>query len=238
MKFPTPLISAVLKERKKRFLAHVCLGSGKEVIAHCPNPGSMHGNAISGTEVLLLDRGKDYKKQGCKLRYRWIYANVSTSPVCIDTTLANKIVEEALGEKQIPELASYDKIEREFSMGDSRLDFLLINEKGKQKPCFMEVKSVSMVEGGMAQFPDSITKRGQKHTRTLMELVQQGYAAVLFYLIQREGLSAMKPADHIDPDYGALLRQAHACGVKIIAYDISIKDRIMSIGKRIKVQLG
>ena len=237
MKIPSPLISGTLKARRKRFLADIHLKSGEEVIAHCPNPGSMKGNANKGTKVLLMDRGKDYQKDGYKLRYRWIYTNVQKHPVCIDTSLANSIVEEALQAKQISNLAHYDKIEREFTVGESRLDFLLTSSKENIPACFMEIKSVSMMEDSFAQFPDSVTTRGQKHLLSLMELRQQDYRTVIFYLIQREGLKYMKPAKHIDPVYASLLKEAKLQGVEVLAYDIQIKKGFMGLGKEIEVQL-
>ena len=237
MKFSTPLVAGTLKERRKRFLADICLTSGKEIIAHCPNPGSMLGNAKKGTKVLLFDRGKEYQRLGYKLRYRWIYTNVHKSPVCIDTSLANIIVEEALQSRQISKLADYDTIVREFGIDNSRLDFLLTSSKKDFPPCFMEVKSVSMVEDGFAQFPDSVTTRGQKHLLSLMELRQQDYRTIIFYVIQREGLQYMKPAKHIDPTYADLLREAYRYGVEIMAHDIQIKKNLICLGKQIKFQL-
>ena len=65
MQFKTNLIKGKLLKRYKRFLADVILEDGTEVIAHCPNPGSMMGLATLGTTV-WLEPNNDPKK---KLKY-------------------------------------------------------------------------------------------------------------------------------------------------------------------------
>ncbi len=235
MKFSPPLIPGTLQKRWKRFLAEVVLKDGSLVTVHCPNPGSMRGNAIPGSKVLLLDTGKDHLQKGRKLRYRWTIAQTNANPVCIDTSISNHVVQKALMEKKIPELSHYTNIEAEYSIGNSRLDFLL--HTNHKSPCFLEVKSVSMVENGIAYFPDSVTKRGQKHLMELMELKHQGHRSVIFFLVQCSGLQTMRPADHIDPVYGKTLRAAANLGVEILAYDIKVQSQEIQWGKRITVEL-
>ena len=96
MQFKTNLIKGKLLKRYKRFLADVILEDGTEVIAHCPNPGSMMGLAKGGTTV-WLEPNNDPKK---KLKYGWRLVEHKNQMICIDTSIANIVIKEALEKKR------------------------------------------------------------------------------------------------------------------------------------------
>ena len=67
MRFQTPLVPARLIRRYKRFLADIRLDDGREVTAHCANPGSMMGLAKPGMRI-WVEPNEDPKK---KLKFGW-----------------------------------------------------------------------------------------------------------------------------------------------------------------------
>ena len=67
MRFQSDLVPARLIRRYKRFLADCRLEDGREVTAHCANPGSMMGLKDEGAKI-WLEPNDDPKK---KLKYGW-----------------------------------------------------------------------------------------------------------------------------------------------------------------------
>lgn len=213
MRFQTPLVRARLKRRYKRFLSDVVLDDGTEVVAHCPNPGSMTGLAEPGTQC-WLEPNDDPKK---KLKYGWRLVELPGRQfVCVDTGIANRVVGEALRAGHVPELAAYDTVTAEVKYGAaSRVDFLL---RGVGLPdAYVEVKSVTLNRtGDLAEFPDAVTKRGARHLADLSDMVAAGHRGVMFYLVQRTDCTRFDLARDIDPAYAAAFRTARAAGVEVV----------------------
>jgi sugar fermentation stimulation protein A len=88
---------------------------------------------------------------------------------------------------------------------------------GPEPVCFIEVKNVTLVEGGVARFPDAQTERGRKHLAQLSAQVKTGLRAAMVYVIQRDDATSFRPADDIDPEYGRALREAVKHGVEAYA---------------------
>ncbi|GGD59290.1 DNA/RNA nuclease SfsA [Lacimicrobium alkaliphilum] len=215
MTFNPPLTSGTLIKRYKRFLADVQLDDGEVVTAHCANTGAMTGCAQPGCRV-WLSYHEDPKR---KLAYSWQLAEDPYGNwIGINTHNANRLVAEAWQSGRIPELAGYHKIRQEVRYGKekSRIDLLLSDD---QKPdCYVEVKSVTLLDKGMGYFPDTVTERGRKHLRELMKLPELGHRAVLLFCVQHSGITQVKAAGHIDKEYARLLDEAIACGVEVICY--------------------
>ena len=226
MRFATPLVPARLLKRYKRFLADAVLEDGREVTAHCANPGSMMGLAEAGSKI-WLEPNNDPKK---KLKYGWRLVDHENGHFTgVDTSIPNRALKAALLDHKVPELAPYDLIRPEVKYGtNSRIDFLLSGEAGET---YVEVKSVTLSrKQGIAEFPDSVTARGAKHLGELAAMAKQGHRAVLFYLVQRTDCDEVTLARDIDPTYAAACLAAQTAGVQIIAYSCNISPDAITLG--------
>lgn len=230
MILPSPLLPGKLIRRYKRFLADVELADGTIVTAHTPNSGSMMGCAVPGSPV-LLSRSESATR---KYPFSWELVQVNGVWIGINTANPPKLTKEAIETGTVKELQGYAAIRPEVTCGESRIDLFL---DGGPAPCWVEVKNVTLVENGIALFPDAVTTRGQKHLRELLRLVEAGERGVMFYVVQREDAEAVAPADRIDPEYGRLLREVALHGVETLAYRARVTPTEIKLTMKLPVLL-
>ncbi len=231
MEFENLLIEGTFIQRYKRFLADVKFANGRETTVHCPNPGSMLGLIESGSKVYVSDSQNPKRK----LRYTWELVEANQTLVGINTNRTNRLLEEAINKGIIAELSDYDEIQREVNIGQkSRFDLLL---RGNGQPCIVEIKSVTLKKDGKALFPDSVTKRGARHVRELIESTRNGYRAVVCFVIQRNDTAVFSPAWDIDPDFSKILKTAQKKGVEIYAYQAEVTHQSIEITTSIPVEI-
>lgn len=217
MRFEGTLTQGKLLKRYKRFLADVELENGEVIVAHCANSGSMKGLKEPGSLVYLSPN----TNPKAKLDWRWEMIDVEGTLVGINTSRPNHIVEAAILDGTIEELAGYASLKREVKYGsNSRIDILLEQDENQDTSnlCYVEVKSVTLKADQTALFPDSVTVRGKKHLHELMDMVREGHRAVMVYLVQRSDCVSFSPAAEIDPAYTSALREAKAAGVELLCY--------------------
>jgi len=232
MRFQTPLVPARLIRRYKRFLADCTLDDGRVVTAHCANPGSMMGLAEPGIKI-WLEPNDDPKK---KLRFGWrLVDHCNGHFTGVDTSVPNRALRSALEAREIAPLAAYTSVRPEVKYGEnSRIDFLL--SAPGLPDLYVEVKSVTLNrQPGLAEFPDSVTKRGAKHLVELSAMVREGHRAVMLYLVQRTDCSRFDLARDIDPTYGAAFDAARACGVETLCYGTTITPQGVDLAGPLKI---
>ena len=234
MKWSVKLQEGIFLKRYKRFFADVELNN-QVVIAHVANTGSLKGANKAG-QPCLITPAKDPSRK-LKFTLEAIKAD-SGCWIGVNTSLSNHLVKEAFENKIIPHWHKFDHIQSEVKINQqTRLDFCLSQTTTGRKH-YVEVKNVTFKNHEAAVFPDAVTERGQKHLLELIELVQQGHTAEIFYTVQRSDCRFFKPADDIDPEYGRLLRQAKQVGVLISAYivDFSLQEIILT-NKSLEIRL-
>ena len=229
MDFENELIAGVLIKRYKRFFVDIKI-ENKVITAHCPNPGSMQKLLTEGNKVWVT-KSKNEKR---KLSHTLQIIEVNKSKFCINTHITNKIVNEALENKNINDLCGYNIIKSEKKFGiNTRFDFLL-NDTKHNKKAFLEVKSVSLQrKNHHAEFPDSVTSRGKKHLENLVIANKQGYESYLFFLIQIEKCKSFAIASDIDPEYYKVFNNALKKNVNVICYDCKFTNKGIEINKKI-----
>lgn len=234
MQFDPVLEEGRLIKRYKRFLADIECTDGSLVTAHCANTGSMKNCMAEGARV-WFSRNDDPKR---KLKATWELVETPHGRVaCINTGRANRLVEEALQAGVISELAGFSSLRREVRFGEenSRADFCLMFD---EQPVIVEVKSVTLgfAESDVAAFPDAVTARGTKHLRELTALAASGQRAVLIYCVNLTGITAVRAAAEIDPEYATALAEAKSAGVEVLAYGTTITPERIAVTHPLQVE--
>ncbi|WP_163559908.1 DNA/RNA nuclease SfsA [Halomonas sp. NO4] len=234
------LVPGTLLRRYKRFLADVRLDDGREVVAHCPNTGSMRAVNVPGCRVWLAPSDNPARK----LAWTWELIELpqpdgTLALASVHTGRANRLVEEALSDGRVSGLSGYAALRREAAVtvaGErkTRLDFRL--EDPVRGTAFVEVKQVTLREAdGHGYFPDAVSERGRRHLEALAALAGQGHRAVLLFCVAHEGIPDVAPAAHLDPAYAAILSRVAGAGVEVLAHGCEVERRH---GRPVAIRLG
>ncbi len=227
-------LRGILLRRYKRFLADIETHDGELITVHCPNPGAMTGCSTPGSQIRCST--SDNPKR--KLRHTLEMIRVGRSWVGLQPMHANRLVKSALEAGEIAKLRGYRDVRPEVKVpGGSRLDFMLNDHPRRLEPLYIEVKSVTLADRGVARFPDAVTTRGRRHMDTLSRLRDQGARAVVLFVVQRVDCDVMEPAEAIDPEYALALRLACANGVEAIAVQARVTSRAIHLERELPVQL-
>jgi sugar fermentation stimulation protein A len=121
---------------------------------------------------------------------------------------ANRAAEELILKRIIPGLR---ELHPEYAAGSSRFDFLGIDGAGRRH--LIEVKACSLVEYGVAMFPDAPSGRALKHLEELAALTAEGCACHVLFVIVHGNPEKFVPNLHTDPEFAvALSRYGVAAG--------------------------
>lgn len=221
------IIEGTFISRPNRFIANV-EAAGQVQVCHVKNTGRCRELLVPGCRVYLETADNPNRKT----KYDLIAVKKGNLLINMDSQAPNKAAGEWL-EKRIlyPDLKV---LKPEVKYDNSRFDFYI--EAGERK-IFLEVKGVTLEEGGIARFPDAPTERGVKHIRELMACMKEGYEPVILFVIQMKGIRRFMPNDETHKAFGDTLREAREKGVRILAYDCLVTEDSMEIRDPVLVVL-
>ncbi|MDD6770031.1 MAG: DNA/RNA nuclease SfsA [Inconstantimicrobium porci] len=230
MIFTKEIIKAQFIKRPNRFQAYVKIGED-EVMVHVPNTGRCKEILVEGCTVILRYEPGENRKT----KYDLIAAYKNDKLINIDSQVPNKVIDEALKNKKIENLRSYNVIEREKTYGNSRFDFRLTDDKGKQY--FLEVKGATLEESGVVMFPDAPTERGRKHIMELVDAKNNNNGAGVLFLIQMDNVKYFTPNNEKDPEFSKALKYAAEHGVEVMAYSCEVDENSITLKNKISIIL-
>ena len=216
----------IFLHRPNRFIAHVELGGVRETV-HVKNTGRCRELLVPGAKVYCQRAANPSRKT----KYDLIAVEKNGRLINMDSQAPNIAAGEWL---RSGGLGDVKDLRAETVHGDSRFDFSFTLDG---KPCFLEVKGVTLEDDGVCAFPDAPTQRGAKHLRGLAEAAKEGYGAYVLFVIQMENVRYLHPNDATDPDFGLALRQAAASGVTVLAVECAVTESSMTITQPVPVDL-
>ena len=211
--------------RPNRFIAHVAI-DGAETVVHVKNTGRCRELLVPGATV-YVERSANPQR---KTAYDLIAVEKGGRLINMDAQAPNRVFREFAGVFD----PTAEAVHPEFTYGQSRLDFCLTTPAGLH---LVEVKGVTLEEGGHTRFPDAPTERGIKHLRELERAVAEGHRATVFFVIQMADVVDFAPNDVTHPAFGEALRHAAAAGVEVAAYDCAVTADTLSIRRPVPVVL-
>jgi sugar fermentation stimulation protein A len=219
-------------ERLNRFVAKALI-DGKEQLVHVPTSGRLKELLLPGADIYLRVKGSNGKR---KTNFDLLHVKSQEGVwVCLDSHLPNNFMEKLLLNNSLKEFEQFQRIEREVKYKNSRFDFFVVDKMGC--PGFIEVKSVTLVEDGIAKFPDAPSTRGTRHLEELIEAVKEGYRGSVVFMVQRNDPSFFSPNKERDLDFTQSFIKAVESGVKAYCYSCLITRDKISLDKVIPIAL-
>lgn len=216
--------TGIFRSRPNRFIAVVEV-EGVDTVCHVKNTGRCKELLVPGCTVVLEQAKNPHRKTP----YDVIAVYKEGRLINMDSQAPNAVAEEYLTHRFPRAL-----LRREVRYGDSRLDFSMVLDG---EPWFVEVKGCTLEMDNVGYFPDAPTDRGVKHLHHLTRAVQEGYRAAVLFILQMEGVSAIRPNDRTHPAFGEALRQAAAAGVEIWAVDCTVTPATLTHRAAVPVEL-
>lgn len=229
MRYPRPVLPGVFLSRPNRFVARV-LVAGREEVCHVKNTGRCAELLRPGAAVFVEPAAPDAAR---KTAFDLVAADKAGVLFNLDSQAPNQTAGEFLRAGGL--WPAPDLVRPETRFGDSRFDFYV--EAGAVR-AFVEVKGVTLEDGGDALFPDAPTERGVKHLRGLMAARAEGYEAAALFVLQFAGARRFRPNRRTHAAFAEALAAARAAGVQVLAYECAVTPDAMALTRPVAVELS
>lgn len=201
------LVPGTVVDRPNRFVLRVAF-DGEPERAFLGDPGALA--MVEPGSTVLCSPVDDPER---KTDHDAIAVAVGDRYVSLRAALANDLFAAVLERDLLPEFRPYEAVEREPALPDhGRTDFRL-DGAADAPPAYVEVKSCTHAEGGVAMFPDRPTERGRRHLRSLADLAADGDDCHLVFVVQRADVTAFRPFREVDPAFADRLADVRDRGV-------------------------
>lgn len=189
--------------------------------AHIKNSGRLRELLVPGNTCYLRLADRPYRRTGFDL----VLLQAGGHLACIDTSISPALVIEAVRAGVIPAFSGYGVLRTEPGYMGGRFDLLL----GGAMRCFVETKCVTLVENGLALFPDAPTKRGARHMERLREARREGYECAVVFVVQHSGARRFDIHRQMDPEFDQAVADAAKKGVRFLCCRCHIDTREIRI---------
>ena len=219
--------------RPNRFIAYADI-DGRETVVHVKNTGRCRELLLPGATVYLAESDNPARKTAFDLiAVEKVSKEGASLLINMDAQAPNAVAAEWLPQSGLfSEAAVY---RREVTHGNSRFDLYV--EDGDRR-VFVEVKGVTLERDGTAYFPDAPTERGVKHLLELASAIDEGYEAMVLFVVQMKGICRFCPNDEMHPAFGEALRAADRAGVRILAVDCTVTRDTLACDRLLAVDLN
>ena len=213
--------------RPNRFIANIEI-DGDTQVCHVKNTGRCRELLIPGTRVFVQKSDNPMRKT----IYDLISVYKDDMLINMDSQAPNRVFYEWA--KQSGYFKNLTYIKPEYKYKNSRFDFYI---EADGKKIFVEVKGVTLENEGIVSFPDAPTQRGVKHINELIDAVNSGYEAYVFFIIQMERCTCFTPNAENHKEFADALANAKEKGVIIKALNCTVTPESLEAKDFIEVKI-
>ncbi|MBN2737452.1 MAG: DNA/RNA nuclease SfsA [Spirochaetales bacterium] len=211
MKLFDPVAQGTFIKRPNRFIVMAEI-NGKIEQCYCPNPGRLIELLIPGTPLLFE------LNPGPATKYTLSAAIRGNMTIPLYSSRANKVAAQLILPRLFPESS---KVKAEFTHGNSRFDFMIDDGQIKK---LIEIKACTLIEQGVASFPDAPTIRGLRHLSELAEADAREYKGMIIFVVFNPEAEHFVPNWHTDFDFARALYQ-HRNTIDIKVFRVSTDQK-------------